>query len=594
MKHLYLILFIFSCHTLFAQNPQVDSLKNVLASTKSDSLKAVIHGKIFGKFAFVDNDLALKHLDSAIAIAQRRKDNKSLGQFLNNKAVIYRTTSRQNLALDYLLKAATHSEKGKDSLNLLNIYGNMGAIFMDKKEYPKASSYYNRIMEIVDVDKNPTIYLRTLNNLGLVAMNSKKYEEATDYFNRAIAVAEKEGVFTDMALALNNIGLANFRQKKYDQAKEYYLKSLEVNQRLENKHQIIMNNLNLGESELEQKRFAMAIDYAEKALAMAEELDYLEEKGLANHILYRAYKGNGQLAKAFEHLEFYADQKQEFLQDLYDRDMAELQEVYESEVKEKQITDLKQKEELQAIMLAKKNIQVSLGGILLALALILLGVVYYLFSVKRKSAKELSEKNLRIETLIRELHHRVKNNLQIVNSLLSLQYNRVEDEGTKQAIKEGQSRLEAMALIHKNLYMEADFTGLDMKEYLDFLTKSLATSYGFPVEVVKNNIDLKDPVFDLDLAVPLGLIVNELASNAFKYAFENKEYAELVLEMKEKDSKIVFRMRDNGKGLPENFLPEKSTSFGLKLVTTLIRQLKGKLQTSQEQGLEYSFEFVRK
>ena len=205
--------------------------------------------------------------------------------------------------------------------------------------------------------------------------------------------------------------------------------------------------------------------------------------------------------------------------------------------------------------------------------------------------RKIRSKNLRIETILRELHHRVKNNLQIVSSLLSLQSEKLSDESAKKAVSEGQERVRAMSLIHQKLYLDDRTTNLNIKDYLLELTADLAHSYGFydRGELV---CEVEDTSIDADLALPLGLIVNELVSNAFKYAFAHTARPRLALSLRLASKKSwQLIVQDNGRGLPAGYNPQQSTSFGMKLVNLLVNQLEGTLRQVNENGLRYTIEF---
>ncbi|RZS94812.1 tetratricopeptide repeat protein [Cecembia calidifontis] len=593
MKYLYLI-FFFMPQLMWAQNPTLDSLFAEKSKPHHDTVYSAIYNNIFIEYFEKDIDLALKYLDTAILFAEKAENVRRMGLLIKNKGVVLQRTGKTNLALKTYLQALNYAEAARDMQSMIRLFGNMASIYMSQNQLEQAEAYYQKILLNFEEMKDTVMYIKTLNNIGLIYKRQGNYKQAMDFFQRGLDLAEKKSEKLDKANILNNLGLSYLEQEEFKKAKSAFDQALEINLSLGSTYQESMNRLNLGKLYLLQKQYLEAVREGERVLSLAEKESFPEDEALANQLLYEVHKELGQAEKAMHYLERYVELQEKLLKETYSRDLAELQEEFNVVQKEQEITSLRQQEAVQAALLSKRNIQLTFGTVLLFLLIGLLLSALYLMKVRKKTSDELAKKNQRIETLIRELHHRVKNNLQIVNSLLSLQYNRVEDEGTKQAIMEGQSRLEAMALIHKNLYMEDDFSGLDMRQYMDFLTRSLAVSYGFPVDAVSNDIQLENPVFDLDQAVPLGLIVNELASNAFKYAFENKEYAQLMVEMKEKDNKVIFRMKDNGIGLPKEVQPEMSPSFGLKLVTTLIKQLNSKLETNNSQGLEYVFEFNRK
>lgn len=200
-----------------------------------------------------------------------------------------------------------------------------------------------------------------------------------------------------------------------------------------------------------------------------------------------------------------------------------------------------------------------------------------------------TEKNKYIESLIRELHHRVKNNLQVVSSLMSLQSNRLDDDKAKQALEEGRTRVDAMAMIHQKLYLDNELAAVDMSDYLKNLSLSLANSFGFDNTNVRTTIELPGKSMDIDRAIPIGLIVNELLTNAFKHAFKDIAHPLISISLKQTEEKTIeLKVADNGKGLQPAADLKKSGSFGMKLVHTLVDQLNGELSLKQNPGTVFT------
>lgn len=219
--------------------------------------------------------------------------------------------------------------------------------------------------------------------------------------------------------------------------------------------------------------------------------------------------------------------------------------------------------------------------------LMILSLAVALLFVYRK----VRQKNLKIETLMRELHHRVKNNLQIISSLLGLQSMKLEDEKAQRAVAEGKERIRAMSLIHQKLYQDEDITAVNIKNYIENLVGELCQSYGYN-EKAKIEIDVPDISMDADTTLPLGLIINELVSNAFKYAFDDIAEPVLALSLvNQGNGNFRFSFSDNGKGLPEGFSIDQARSFGMKLINLLVKQLKGKLEIQSTSGLSYQIVF---
>ncbi len=254
--------------------------------------------------------------------------------------------------------------------------------------------------------------------------------------------------------------------------------------------------------------------------------------------------------------------------------------------KENDLRLLNQVAAAQQNELQSKQLSIIILFIGLVVVVVILFLLYKTFRTKERQALSLNEKNKQIELLIRELHHRVKNNLQTISSLLSLQSVRIDNDQARAALKEGQARVDAMALIHQKLYVDDDLRGVDMEEYLHALLANLAHAHGITPEQISKKVNLASKRLDVDLAIPLGLIINELVINSFKHAFQQVSNPSLLISLTEKNNTLEIHISDNGKGLadPDN-LPTKS--FGFKLVKTLIQQLKATLHARNNNGAEF-------
>ncbi len=198
------------------------------------------------------------------------------------------------------------------------------------------------------------------------------------------------------------------------------------------------------------------------------------------------------------------------------------------------------------------------------------------------------------EILLQEVHHRVKNNLQVISSLMNLQRSFVSDPTLVQVLNESQARISTMSYIHESLYRNTNFSSISFAEYLDRLSKNLVNSYSKPGCKVNYIPTLKNVNLSLDQAIPCGLIVNELVSNVLKYAFKGRREGCFYLKVHEVNGTVEIEVADNGVGLPENFHKRKNDSLGIYLVYALIEQLGGEIKiTSTSDGIEGSSFLIR-
>jgi len=181
------------------------------------------------------------------------------------------------------------------------------------------------------------------------------------------------------------------------------------------------------------------------------------------------------------------------------------------------------------------------------------------------------------EVLLQEIHHRVKNNMQIISSLLSLQANHTESEETIEILKESRGRVKSMAMIHEKLYHSNNIGKVNMSKYLNNLVRDIIRSYSGDSNIITADVEVDDIQLNIDTAIPMGLLVNELVSNSAKHAFPDKK-GNITLKLKSIDSGYFLCVSDNGIGLPKDFNIEESSSLGLKLVKSLSIQLDGDLE----------------
>ena len=210
------------------------------------------------------------------------------------------------------------------------------------------------------------------------------------------------------------------------------------------------------------------------------------------------------------------------------------------------------------------------------------------------SARNIDER----EVLLREIHHRVKNNLNVVSSLLGLQAHNIKDAKLSEALRESQNRVFSMALIHEKLYQSQNLAEINFEQYISEFIPSLFDSYGTDRSQVAAKVDIHEVKFDIDTAIPCSLIINELVSNCLKYAFPKKQHGNISIEVHPSpadenwDYELV--VADDGVGMPPGFDIERSSSLGLKLVKTLTRQIGGILAMESVNGTKFTIHFRSK
>jgi PAS domain S-box-containing protein len=213
---------------------------------------------------------------------------------------------------------------------------------------------------------------------------------------------------------------------------------------------------------------------------------------------------------------------------------------------------------------------------------------------KKALEQELIRKNEENKLLLKEIHHRVKNNLQIISSMLNIQFNAIDDPRVREALAKSKDRIHSMALIHEKIYTSKSLASINFDDYLYELVNSIKKGYDY-----ENKIELElnksKAIFDIDLAINLGIIITELLTNAYKHAFTNnpnKKRGKIILELKILSAKShQLTIKDNGKGLGLKVLKSSHYNYGLEIVDALIEQINGTLETKSKDGLTYIMRF---
>jgi len=241
----------------------------------------------------------------------------------------------------------------------------------------------------------------------------------------------------------------------------------------------------------------------------------------------------------------------------------------------------------------QRKIQNVLLG-LLAFAIISVWLLWRLFSERNSSNKILTTKNSIISEaleenkfLVKEVHHRVKNNLQVISSLLNLQSRQLDSFEAKEAIQTSRSRVMAMSLLHQNVYGNEDLKTVNIKKYFADLLENLEATYDLSAQNIFFDSNIESLELDIDIIVPIGLISNELITNAFKHAFKEAEGGTITVNLKKEERFLLLTIADNGKGVPFDVLPKKSKSLGFKLITSFRKQLDAEFLIRNESGSEF-------
>lgn len=534
-----------------------------------------------------DFKASLQYFDEGITVATKYKMDPLLAILYMNKANSLNESARYDEAIQLHLESIRIKEQLKDERGLIQSYNNVSNVYSASGQPAMALIYLRRIIAMTGTARDKAGLGNTYNNLGNNFSQTRQPDSAEYYFRKAIDLFKENNEQPGLGLVYNNLGNFYIDEERYADGLEYLQQSLVIRKKGNSKYEVASTLNNIGAALTKLQRHKEAEEYLLQALALVKDNGSNLETGVYKR-LSEHYKATGNLEEAYNYQSKYVSKKDTLLDENEALNMVKAQSDYEIEKRESALAMEKKEKEIKSLELAGRNKTIWFlgGGIALLAVVLMLSVRSYV--QKKKAATLLTEKNNRIETLVRELHHRVKNNLQVVSGLLSLQSNRLEEGIAKDAMEEGRNRINAMSMIHQRLYLDNDLAAVDITDYLQNLSLSLAASFGYNAQHIKTNVKLPEQVMNIDLAIPIGLIVNELVTNAFKHAFQDTYQPAVAISLEQKKDLLELRVSDNGTGSVNGHAINTAASFGMKLVRTLVEQVNGELSLDQSSGTAYT------
>lgn len=549
-------------------------------------------GDVYSRLGVINRRLSdfkasLQYFDDGIAIATKYRQGPLLAILYMNKANSLNESARFDEAIELHLESIRIKEKLRDERGLIQSYNNIANVYTASGKPDMALTYLRRIIAMGTTNRDKTSMAYTYNSLANGFSQTHQPDSAEYFFKKAIDIFTETNEQPGLGLLYHNLGNFYIDEDRYEEGLKYLQQALVIRKKTNAKYDVASTLNNMGAALTKLKRYKEAEDYLLQALAMAKGNGSSLETGVYKR-LSEHYKATGDYEEAYNYQSKYVSKKDTLLDDNEMLNMAKAQSDYEIEKRESALALEKKEKEIRTLALANRNKTIWFLGAGLLLLATVLTLYIRSYQQKKKTATLLAEKNNRIETLVRELHHRVKNNLQVVSGLLSLQSNRLEEGVAKDAMEEGRNRINAMSMIHQRLYMDNDLATVDMRDYLQNLSQSLAASFGYDARQIQTDISLHDQNIAIDLAIPIGLIVNELVTNAFKHAFHDTYQPAVDISLQQKANELELRIADNGKSNAPKEAANGSTSFGMKLVRTLVEQVNGQLQVDQSSGTAYT------
>ena len=495
-------------------------------------------------------------------------------------------------------------EEHNDEKGIAAVYNNIALMYLQQDNIKKAHNYLNKSLSLEERLNRKEGIATVHYNLARVYRRKKQYDSAFYHMDVSLEILKSLGNKNELALNRTYLGLLFFDQNKPNPARENLLQGLTLFKASGNKDHEITTYIHLAEIELNQKNISLAQFYANQGLALAQTLGYPQDIKDAASILSKIYKQKKQWKKAFNINTLYIAMNDSIRNKALRDNSTNQQTKYDLFKKEQEITALKlanleleKNKEIQQQKL--HNNRIILGFISFAL-LSLIVITYFIIKNHRRQKHtlkimqlhrhEISKRNSEKTALLQEIHHRVKNNLQTINSLLNLQSKDIADPEIKLKFKETQKRVVSIATLHDSLYKSDNLSKIEVQDHLNRLLSDLIDTYSVETNI-KLDMEVAPVYMDAKTLLPLGLIINEIVVNSLKYAFKEKGDGTIFLKLSEDDANnYTLFIGDNGQGKLSN----SRSGFGSKLIKLFTRQIKGSIKTHNDNGYYYTITFSGK
>jgi two-component sensor histidine kinase/Flp pilus assembly protein TadD len=541
---------------------------------------------------------AILYFKNSLLIQKKLHKDTAVAESQLNIGIIYKDQGNYVTALKYLLDALTYLKNLKPSISQGSCYNSLGTVYMELKEYEKAIFFHCLSLSVRQKIGYKRGIAISYNNIAETYAAQGKYDLAFTFINQAIKLKEDLGDKGSLAVSIDMLGEIYFLKNDFIQAEKYFLKALELRQDVKDPKEKATTLNKLGALYLQWGKYDLARKKLDEAREIAEATG-VKKILLENYeITIRLLKATGNTEELPHFYEELIALNENILNAEKNKALTEMQVKYKTEEKDQEIALMNEKEKANAATVSQQNtvIYALLAGALLLIVITFLSIKAFRSGVKanKQSKIIIEQKQTMIEqkqTMMKELHHRVKNNLQLLASLLKLQHKRLEDPSTKEAIKAVEHRLNAMLLIHQDLYGDSADSSVDMNVYVKKMTDNLLFSYGNPGVQVNLNLLTEQLAVDAGKALNIGFIFNEVINNAFKHAFSATAFPALDITFgKNEKEQLVFTITDNGKGMPAENKPGEAASFGLGLIHMLVKEMEGSITiTSDNKGSRFKF-----
>jgi two-component system, sensor histidine kinase PdtaS len=550
-------------------------------------------------------ELAASLLVNTIKVS-RGNDNYGLMELLMLFAQLKRYNGSFNEALAFAMEALETVQQANDTLNANHVYGELALEYEEMNAPEKSIYWYKKCLEErVRLHFDGYTIYRTAYLMTVQMVKAKKGHEGLlllQTIHKTVPpVAPIENAILSQSLAncYNAMGL-------YANAEKYFLEMIKIFDKIDYAGEVFfIANFDIGKFYITQKQYSKAEPHLNKAFANAQFSPVSRIKDLYL-LMFKVDSAGGNYLTAIGHYQKYKSLDDSLFNQAKSKQIEELNIKYEVEKKQQNLTILQKENIVQQKSLKQERLTRNLILVGVVLLVLFAGLLYNRYQLKQRANKQLEASREKIEKqnlslqhlvkekewLLKEIHHRVKNNLHTISGLLDAQSGYLQTKEALTAIGDSQHRVQAMSLLHQKLFHSESLSTVEMPGYIHELVDHLEHSFGTQ-RWVKFNLDIDNLILGLSHALPIGLILNEAITNAIKYAFPGKEDGTINIRLKQQSAdQYLLSVADNGKGLAQDFDFHKAGSMGLTLMQGLSEDIGGIFSIKSNGGTEINMSFA--
>jgi len=534
-------------------------------------------------------DSTLFWYDKALNIRTQQNNKPELVKLYNNYGVSYFYQGMYDRALVYYFESLKQSEILKDSIGIARSFNNMGLIYDKKGDWSKATTYYEKSLNIKRLLNDDAGLLFPLSNLSNIAFNQRDYSSAERYMLTNLQVSQKLNDSMQIGISYGILALIYASQGNSNNTLENVALCEKFIPFVNDEFELSLLYYNLGESLLLMYQWDKSENYLKKSLEISRKIKQSDLMLKTYKVLQKLYKKQGKLNESIHYYDLFTALNDSIFRENQGVEISKIEQLYQWEKKEQEI-------ELLNVNIAKATAQKRNWILGFSFLGILGAMVTGFFIINKRKSDELEKKNAQIQsalaenkTLMKEMNHRIKNNLQMISSMLHLQMHYASQPEISNMLQETASRIQSISMIHQKLYAKDSVQQIDMQGYIKDIAHAVVQN-SKEKDQVNVQIEVQPLSMEIEKAQSVGLIVNELVLNTLKHAKIKEDILNIEILLYEKEKLKTLVVSDNGKVEDQQPI-DLNKSYGMQLIQSFVEKLDGKMKINRENGWEVNIKW---